>query len=735
MAKVQPLKLNNLGVSHRFLILVLVPLIMNLVFMGALAFSLEQAERESEREARSKQAVAELELSGKLIGDCLVFLAYSMYFKDPAYRRKCVEAKANTISSLKTLKSIYAGDPERLRKINKIEAVSGRAFYLFMQIFPSSERADEEQIYQLGATLELRAIKGEYEKLLSQLQESEHSSGASSHQKSVALKNALKDLILLGFIVNVLVSVVVASLFTKGIATRLLVLFDNMMRLASDKPLNENLAGNDEIAQLDRSFHEMAEALETSLLKERAAINNAREVICSLDSNMRFTAVNPASLEIWGFLSQELLAKRLAEIIDIDDAQQVLNTLRQLISSESAETSFDCGVICDNGDNIQTSWSVSWSSSEQAFFCVSHDITERHRNEALLKDRETRTRMTVDSLPIGVLTVNSEGKLEAANQLAGDLVGRQHAELIGRSIRDLFQTDPQTLTGTFIRAVLERSASQSHEMDVYREDGTSFPAEVTLSEIFSLGERKYLIVVTDISERKHLEQMKQEFVAIVSHDLRTPMTTLMGTFDLFLKGLCGEVNDTGRETLGASLEEIDRVIVIINNLLDMERIESGQMNLQKEVTGLEDIVSQAVNTVAYLADKNGIQLTNNVESIELFADEGSLVRVMVNLLDNAIKFSPSGSTTSITSSVIEDSVEVRISDQGRGIPRDRQDMIFDRFKQMDQIDNAQGVPGLGLAICRAIVQSHGGQIGLVSDENKGATFWWRLPIPAVGDDL
>jgi two-component system, OmpR family, sensor histidine kinase VicK len=168
---------------------------------------------------------------------------------------------------------------------------------------------------------------------------------------------------------------------------------------------------------------------------------------------------------------------------------------------------------------------------------------------------------------------------------------------------------------------------------------------------------------------------------------------------------------------------------MINTLLDVERMESGNMEMNKEVAEISTIVSQAVNSVGYLAEKSGIKIVSEFEPIEAFADAGSLVQVMVNLLANAIKFSPSGSTITISALETPHFIEVRVSDQGRGIPKDALPSVFDRFKQVEASDRTEkGGSGLGLAICKSIIEAHGGIIGVESAEGKGTTFWWRLPV-------
>jgi signal transduction histidine kinase len=225
--------------------------------------------------------------------------------------------------------------------------------------------------------------------------------------------------------------------------------------------------------------------------------------------------------------------------------------------------------------------------------------------------------------------------------------------------------------------------------------------------------------------------MKREFIAMVSHDLRTPLTSIQGFLSLLDAGVYGQISDSGMESLEIADSSISRLIKLVNDLLDAERLESGKMELNLGTCSILHLFESSADAVETFADQQGVKLTVVAPSHEhdsVYADGDRLIQVLVNLLSNAIKFSASGTKVTLASIPVEDMIELQVIDEGRGIPAEFLDSVFERFKQVKKSDskNRKGT-GLGLAICKAIIEKHGGQIGVRSEEGKGSTFWFRIP--------
>jgi signal transduction histidine kinase len=223
------------------------------------------------------------------------------------------------------------------------------------------------------------------------------------------------------------------------------------------------------------------------------------------------------------------------------------------------------------------------------------------------------------------------------------------------------------------------------------------------------------------------EASKQEFLSMISHDMRTPLSALQGTLAVAAMGTYGQLNEYGVERMEKAEANVGRLIALINDLLDVERIESGLLQLSIADEELWELVSNAVDTVAPVADQKNVQLTNNCEEVFLRCDARRIEQILVNLIANSVKFSPDETEIVITSELVGEQVKVSVIDQGRGISAEKQEQIFQRFEQAEESDTRKGY-GLGLAIAKSLVEAHHGTIGVYSVPGEGATFWFTLPL-------
>ncbi len=223
------------------------------------------------------------------------------------------------------------------------------------------------------------------------------------------------------------------------------------------------------------------------------------------------------------------------------------------------------------------------------------------------------------------------------------------------------------------------------------------------------------------------EQTKAEFISMISHDLRSPLTSLQFTLALAEKGAFGEVNEKGKDRFSKAEYTVERLVKLINELLDIEKMEAGMLNMVAAKEALDPIVKRGVDSVASLAEQKSIVIEAPESGFDVNVEADRIVQVLVNLLSNAIKFSPEHSTIFVSAHDLPTGIKVTIADQGRGIPKDKLKMIFDRFSQLEHEDaTTHGGSGLGLAICKAIIEGHGGLIGVDSDEGEGSRFWFII---------
>lgn len=232
----------------------------------------------------------------------------------------------------------------------------------------------------------------------------------------------------------------------------------------------------------------------------------------------------------------------------------------------------------------------------------------------------------------------------------------------------------------------------------------------------------------NVSMRHEVERMKSDFVSTVSHELRTPLTSIRGSLSLLAAGVLGDLNGEARQMVTVAERNTVRLIALINDILDFEKLESGKVEMVLQPVSVFRVVERAVETVTEFAEQEGVRVSVHCDDATVSADESRLTQVMVNLLSNAIKYSDRGSIVTIRTRDAAEGVEVRVEDRGQGIAPAAQPNLFDCFHQLDSSD-ARSKPGtgLGLAICKAIIDQHGGAIGVESREGEGSTFWFRVP--------
>jgi signal transduction histidine kinase/DNA-binding response OmpR family regulator len=245
---------------------------------------------------------------------------------------------------------------------------------------------------------------------------------------------------------------------------------------------------------------------------------------------------------------------------------------------------------------------------------------------------------------------------------------------------------------------------------------------------------------TKLAMRSDLDSVKDEFISTVSHELRTPLTSIRGALGLLSAGLLGNVDPKAQNLLRIASSNTERLIRLINDILDLERMDSGRAELKLRRCSVYDLAHEAVDTMTTMAESAGIkiELVTNAprDSIYFDADSDRILQVLTNLLSNAVKFSPAGSTVTIQIDSSPNSLLLRVVDQGRGIPPDKLEAVFDRFQQVETADaTKKGGAGLGLAICRSIVQQHGGAIWAQPNTNgPGTTLWVQMSRSARASD-
>ncbi len=358
-----------------------------------------------------------------------------------------------------------------------------------------------------------------------------------------------------------------------------------------------------------------------------------------------------------------------------------------------------------------------------------------------LKSSEDRTRLIMANIPAGLLVVNN-GMIEAANIVIERMFGFSRLALAQKSLSLLFP-DIDTASFQSCSYLEETVAAQTGSQHFGRKsDGKRFPCEITAVSVTTKAGPREFIFVSDITERYELEQLKRDFIAMVSHDLNTPLTSVRLCLEAFGSGMYGTISDAGALTINRVSADVERLMELIGDLLFIDKVESGTLRIRRDLTRLETVTERALSSVIGLSRAKNIRVsvrfsspespgTSEIEDVDILLDDDRMVQVLVNLLSNAIKFSPSGSEVRIHAWLAALEICFAVVDRGEGIADSLKETIFEKYRQINST-SVEGVArikgfGLGLAICKSIVEQHGGRIWVEDTPVSGSTFQIRIP--------
>jgi len=320
--------------------------------------------------------------------------------------------------------------------------------------------------------------------------------------------------------------------------------------------------------------------------------------------------------------------------------------------------------------------------------------------------------------------VNGQGKFAAFSPSFAEFTGYGPHQLIDKPFTDFVAPEDVERTNTFLKAVRTAQTTVPFENRLRLKDGSI--ADVLWSTEWSEKESILFCVGRDITDHKRLERVKQEFVSMVEHDLRTPLLSLSATLELLSDDAYGGLSEKGKTLLAGASESNARLLRLVNQLLDLASIEAGKLPVCKESTPLAPVFQSAIATVTAFAEQHKVEIVAEETELAALIERDRLMQVVVNLLSNAIKFSPASGKVSISATKEKKRILVKITDQGPGIPTKFHDLIFERFKQVHDDEKKEG-SGLGLSICKAIIEGYHGTIGVESKPGNGSTFWFTLP--------
>ncbi len=353
-------------------------------------------------------------------------------------------------------------------------------------------------------------------------------------------------------------------------------------------------------------------------------------------------------------------------------------------------------------------------------------VIERKRLGQALKESKNNFFAIVQKSPAGTIIVNKEGVVHFVNPAAETLFGKKAEKLIGSTFG--FPVGAGRTEVDIIRKNSKKGVAEMYVVETNWEDEKSY-----LSSFFDITTIKQAEEsLKEVNKRlEALTQMKSEFIAIVSHDLRTPLTSIKNAVQLLTTEKTGELNETQKHFMYMATRNIDRLARLINDLLDLSKLEAGKMELQFSEVNIKYIIQHSVETFKSRADEKSIELKIDCPEIlsTVYVDSDRIEQVFYNLIDNALKFTPEKGQIVVSAQDMEDKVKVKVEDTGVGISADKQLYVFDQFYQVeDTLSRKISGTGLGLSIVKKLIEAQGGKISVVSEVGKGSRFLFTLPV-------
>ena len=498
---------------------------------------------------------------------------------------------------------------------------------------------------------------------------------------------------------------------------------------------------------------QMEAALLSSEARYREVVENSLGFVFTCSMEGRLTSLNAFTAETLGYRAEALMGRAVTELTDAPGAATFHECLRALETQEE----WQGALPLRRSDGVYRRIAFRCRRMQlpgERPFVLNHgmDVTEQFEAEGALHLATRQRELILESVDDGIYGIDLDGKLTFINEAGAHALGYTREELLGRDVHEVIHHShadgtPYSKSTSPILQPLRRCESIRMRDEVFwRQDGSSIPVEYSANPLMDDGRISGMVVAfQDVSERRRLEKMKDEFISTVSHELRTPLTSLRASLGLISSGSLDKRPEKQRQMIEMAIGNSDRLIRLVNDILDFDSVERGRLPLHRQPIEAVDLLRRAADVAHSAATQAQITFRIEAPLAAVFADEDRILQVLNELVTNAIKFSPRDTAIRLAAepapladpsgnSIAPGEVCFVVEDHGRGIPPEKLEHIFERFQQGDSSDSrALGGTGLGLALSRSIVEQHGGRIWAESTLGEGSRFLFTLPAASAAE--
>ena len=450
----------------------------------------------------------------------------------------------------------------------------------------------------------------------------------------------------------------------------------------------------------------MMNAVRESEERLSKTLASSPDSITVTDLNGIIVECNQATLDMHGFSSrQDLIGKKAFELIAKKDHQKAEENLAKTLEQDVVKD-VEYTMLTRDGREFPGELSAAIirdaTGNPAGFVASVRDITGRKKAENALKESEERYKAIFEGAGDGFLAADIKtNKFVFANPKICEMTGYSLKELLELNVNDIHPKEDLPFVIDQFTKQAQGTLDVAKDIPVLRKDKTVLYCDISSKVIEIEGQKRLVGLFRDITERKKIERMKDQFVSMVSHELRTPLTSIRASLGLLASGVSGTVPEKGQRMLEIAVTNTDRLVRLINDILDSERLASAKTPMEKKLCGAVQLVTQAADVMKPMAEKAGVSLSVESQDAELWADPDRIVQALTNLISNAIKFSSKGGKICVAAERKENQMLFKVQDEGRGIPPDKLGLLFERFQQLDSSDaRERGGSGLGLSISR-----------------------------------
>jgi PAS domain S-box-containing protein len=612
-------------------------------------------------------------------------------------------------SRMQNLRQLTKDNPTQQKNLDFLDPLIDRRISILNEVSQIRESDRTNQTIQIALTYQARELRQAIEFQLTKMRmEEDRLLDLRSKVVKVSVQNTL--------LIDIFGSVIGLSLF-------LMIYFflrrEIKIRQNAELILRKS---NQELYQRQQEF--------------TALVENSPNVIARIDRSARHLYINPSAEKGSGLPLSAFIGKTGREMnFPRQNVEQVEAAIRNVIATGKMEQ-FEIEQPLPDGIGMGYHQAhiipeFTQAGEIETMLLVFNDITSNKLTEMALGESNRRWQSLLDNVRLIVVGLNIQGQVEYVNPFFLNSTGYKLDEVLGKDWFSNFLPPLNEAQVTLaFSEILEKDFHPHYQNSILTKDREErmIAWNNTLLQNESGEAIGTLSIGEDITEKLKVDRVKSEFISIVSHELRTPLASIRGALGLLGSGILATKPETAQHMLEIATFDTERLVRLVNDILDLERLESTTISLDRTWNSTTELCQQALETMTTIAAQNQIKLSSNVPSWQIWGDRDRIVQTLVNLLSNAVKFSPPQAEVTLTLEQISDEVIFHVSDRGRGIPANHLERIFERFNQVDASDSRQkGGTGLGLAICRSIVLQHGGKIWVESVVNEGSTFSFAIP--------